>query len=278
MRGAWVTAAVPFVAAAGAFMTLHRMHGSLAEDSLYFIVGILGVGAAALGSLVAALAFDAGDYMRRAWLLQGMCYGTLVLNTLLFRSAGHASEHVLSPAAAATSGLFIIVANVASVLGNLRIARAWRVAGLDLRVPAEVRWGAAVASLALALAIVGSTLSQDAQALFGGDWGSLSSTISDLGDVITLALVAPILLTAFALRGGSLAWPWALLSLSSLGWLFYDAAGPVSSALALESAAQRPLEAALRVFACLAQLSAGLLQASVLAESEQSLPMPALRR
>ena len=278
MRGAWVTAAAPFVAAAGAFLTLHTLHGSLAEDSLYFIVGILGVGAAALGSVVAALAFDAGDYMRRAWLLQGLCYGLLVLNTLLFRSAGHVSEHVLSPTAAAASGLFIIVANVASVFGTLRIARAWRVAGLDLRVPPAVRWGATAGSIAVALAIVGSTLSQDAQALFGGDWGSLSSSISDLADVITLALVAPILLTAFALRGGSLGWPWALLSLSSLGWLFYDAAYMVSSVLALEPTAQRPLEAALRVFACLAQLSAGLLQASVLAESEQPMPMPALRR
>lgn len=278
MRGAWATAAIPFIGAVGTFAALHRMHGSVAEDSLYFIVGILAVGAAALGSLVAALAFDAGDYMRRAWALMGWCYGLLVLNTLLFRTASELQARPLTLAEGLVSGALLILANLFSVLGVVRIARAWRVAGLDLRVSPALRWGATLASLGLALALVGGTTWSDIQALLSQEWGALASVASDLGDIIGLALVAPILLTAFALRGGTLGWPWSLLSLSSLGWLLYSAAAVLGSSLGLAESAQRPFEAALRVFACASQLAAGLLQASVLAESEEPLPLPATQR
>ena len=274
MRGAWITASVPLVATVGAFTALYTLRGSLAEGSLYFIVGILAVGAAALGSLVAVLAFDPGDYMRRAWALMGWCYGLLALNTLLFRSAGHVHPRPLTLVEAVASGTLIVLANVSSVLGNVRIARAWRVSGLDLRVPEGVRWGSILASLAVAIALVGGTTWEDLQALLDQQWGSGTSVVSDLGDIVSLALVAPILLTAFALRGGSLGWPWSLLALSSVGWLLYSAAAVLGPALGLDASAQRPFEASMRVLACAAQLAAGLLQATVLTESEQPLPLP----
>ncbi len=274
MKGAWVTASLPFVGAVAAFAALRGVHGGIVEGSLYFILGILGLGAATLGCVVAALAVDAGDYMRRAWSLMGLCYGLLMLNTLLFRSWGHAQVSELSVPAALASGLLIIGANLSSVLGNLLIARAWQVAGLDLRVSPAARWGTALLTLALAIAVVGSTTWQDLQAVLGGNWSSLSSTVSDVSDIITLALMAHILLTAFALRGGTLGWPWALIAVSSVGWLLYDAAGVLGGFFGVEPASQRPFEASLRFFACVGQLSAGLLQASVLAESEAPVHAP----
>lgn len=276
MKGAWVTASLPFVGAIAAYAALRGVHGGVVEDSLYFILGIMGLGAATLGCVVAALAFDAGDYMRRAWALMGLCYGLLMLNTLLFRSWGHAQVRELSMAAALASGLLIIVANLSSVAGTVRIARAWRIAGLDLRVSPAARWGATLVTLLLALLIVGSTTWQDLQALLGGNWSSLSSAVSDVSDITTLALMAPILLTAFALRGGSLGWPWALLAVSSMGWLLYDGAGMLGGFLGLEAVDQRPFEASLRFLACVGQLAAGLLQASVLAESELPVRAPVL--
>jgi len=273
MKGAWVTASVPFVGAIAAFAALRGVHGGVVEASLYFILGILGLGGATLGCVVAALAFDAGDYMRRAWALMGLCYGLLMLNTLLFRSSGQAMQEP-SFAAALASGLIVVAANLSGVLSTVRIARAWRVAGLDLRVPAAVRWGTLLLSLTLAVLLVGSITLADLQAAFGGSWGALSSSVSGVSDIITLALMAPILLTAFALRGGTLGWPWALLTLSSLGWLFYDAAGVLGGFFELEAFEQRPFEFSLRFFACVSQLSAGLLQASVLAESEAPVRAP----
>jgi hypothetical protein len=274
MKGAWVTASMPFVGAIAAFAALRGVHGGVIEASLYFILGILGLGAATLGCVVAALAFDEGDYMRRAWALMGLCFGLLMLNTLLFRSWGHSLQRELSTGAALASGALIIVANLSAVLGNLRIARAWRIAGLDLRVSAATRWAAALVSLALAVALVGSITWADLQSLFGGNWSSLSSSVSDIADIISLALMAPILLTAFALRGGTLGWPWTLLAVSSVGWLLYDGAGVLGDFIGLQAADQRPFEASLRFFACVGQLSAGLLQASVLAESEVPVRAP----
>jgi hypothetical protein len=279
MKGAGLTAAFPFVGALGAYAALRTLHGGLAEETIYFIFSILAVGAAAVGSLVAALTLDAGDYMRRPWSLMGVCYGLLVLNALLFRTTSRFEAQDLSALSVALSGVLVFAGNVCSVWGTVQIARAWRVAGLDLRVPSAVRWVAVGVSLAIALALVGALTLEDLRTVSGGDLRVLPSLASNVGDVVSLTLVAPILLTAFALRGGSLGWPWSLLALSSVGWLLYSAAAVLGPALGLDPSARRPFEASMRVLACAAQLSAGLLQATVLTESEQPLPMPlAVRR
>lgn len=46
---------------------------------------------------------------------------------------------------------------------------------------------------------------------------------SDLGDTISVALLAPVLQTALALGGGLLRWPWSFLAASGMSWLLYDA-------------------------------------------------------
>lgn len=277
MKGAGFTAALPFVGALGAYAALRGLHGGLGEETIYFIVGILAVGAAALGSLVAALTLDAGDYMRRPWGLMGLCYGLLVLNALLFRTTSRFEAQDISALSVALSGVLIFAGNAASVWGTVQIARAWRVAGLDLRVPSAVRWTAIGASLALALTLVGDLTLQDLQVLAGGNLRVLPSLASNGGDVVSLTLIAPIMLTAFALRGGNLGWPWSLLAFASLGWLMYGAAPLVGEWLGVDPSLMRPFGAALRTFACLAQMSAGLLQALVVMEPERPLPVHLLQ-
>ena len=272
MKGAGFTAALPFVGALGAFAALRGLHGGLAEETIYFIVGILAVGAAALGSFVAALTLDEGDYMRRPWALMGVCYGVLVLNALLFRTTSRFEAQDISALSVALSGVLLFVGNACSVWGTVQIARAYRVAGLDLRVPAAVRWLAVGISLTIALALVGELTLQDLQTLARGDLHVLPSLASNTGDVVSLTLIAPILLTAFALRGGNLGWPWSLLAFGSLGWLLYGAAPMVGTALGVDESLMRAFGAALRTFACLAQMSAGLLQALVVMEPERPLP------
>ena len=272
MRGAGITAALPFVGALGAYVALRSLHGGLAEETIYFIVSILAVGAAALGSLVAALTLAQGDYMRRPWTLMGVCYGLLVLNALLFRTTSRFEAQDISALSVALSGVLVFAGNACSVWGTVQIARVWRVAGLDLRVPSAVRWLAIGISLSLALALVGDLTRQDLQTLAGGDLRVLPSLASNGGDVVSLTLVAPILLTAFALRGGNLGWPWSLLAFASLGWLMYGAAPIVGSYLGVDESLMRAFGAALRTFACLAQMSAGLLQALVVMEPERPLP------
>jgi hypothetical protein len=277
MKGAGLTAAFPFVGALGAYAALRTLHGGLAEETIYFIFSILAVGAAAVGSLVAALTLDAGDYMRRPWSLMGVCYGLLVLNALLFRTTSRFEAQDLSALSVALSGVLVFAGNVCSVWGTVQIARAWRVAGLDLRVPSAVRWVAVGVSLAIALALVGALTLEDLRTVSGGDLRVLPSLASNTGDVVSLTLVAPILLTAFALRGGNLGWPWSLLAFASLGWLVYGAAPMVGTYLGVDESTMRAFGAAVRTFACLAQMSAGLLQALVVMEPEHPLPAHLLR-
>jgi hypothetical protein len=272
MKGAGFTAALPFVGALGAYAALRSLHGGLAEETIYFIVSILAVGAAALGSLVAALTLEPGDYMRRPWWLMGLCYGVLALNALLFRTTSRFDAQDISALSVALSGVLVFAGNACSVWGTVQIARTWRVAGLDLRVPSAVRWMAIGVSLAIALALVGELTLQDLQTVGGGDLRVLPSLASNVGDVVSLTLIAPILLTAFALRGGNLGWPWGLLAFASLGWLIYGAAPLVGGSLGVDESLMRAFGAALRTFACLAQMSAGLLQALVVMEPEAPLP------
>ncbi|MBF5043807.1 hypothetical protein FGE12_15520 [Aggregicoccus sp. 17bor-14] len=272
MKGAGFTAALPFVGALGAYAALRGLHGGLAEETIYFIVGILAVGSAALGSFVAALTLDAGDYMRRPWALMGTCYGLLALNALLFRTTSRFEAQDISALSVALSGVLLFVGNAASVWGTVQIARAYRVAGLDLQVPPALRWLAVSISLAIALALVGELTLDDLKTLAGGNLHVLPSLASNTGDVVSLTLIAPILLTAFALRGGNLGWPWSLLAFGSLGWLLYGAAPMVGTALGVDESLMRAFGASLRTFACLSQMSAGLLQALVVMEPERPLP------
>jgi hypothetical protein len=77
---------------------------------------------------------------------------------------------------------------------------------------------------------------------------------------VGFALIAPFLLTAVALRGGSLAWTWGLLTASLFGWLLFDATlswGPfvLSGAPAVEK-----LSECFRLLACTFGMVAGLAQ------------------
>lgn len=74
--------------------------------------------------------------------------------------------------------------------------------------------------------LVGPTFySAIAGLMHGNGSGELIGLFSAVGDTITLALTAPILMTALALRGGLVAWPWIFFTASMLAWLGYDVQG-----------------------------------------------------
>lgn len=180
---------------------------------------------ALLGCLAAALAFERGDYLRRAWLLLGGCYALLLVN-----DAMGAIDSLAGMAVA--RGLVVTVANASSVAGTWMLARAWSVAGLDEEDDSRSRRRAMFAGAAvLALAITGWSLVHDMRALLDGHIDATVSIASDLGDATVLALVAPVMHTALAMRGGLLRWPWGLLTASGVAWLAYDATSGAIDAL-----------------------------------------------
>ena len=159
-----------------------------------------------------AAGFERGDYLRRAWILLGAVYAMIAaVQVLPMPRIGIAAVVVIS-----------LVLNGLGVAALVHFARAHRVAGL---VIGSRRGNLAVflGVLAIALAIDGWPIVDTLRRLENGDAGAAMYLVSSAGDLLALLLIAPIFLTALALRGGLLLWPWALLGASSLCWLLVDA-------------------------------------------------------
>ena len=212
---------------------------------------------ALIGCWAAAFRFERGDYLRAAWFLNGICYLFLLTRDAVFIPGflGHGKgiDYL--------EGGVIMMANIASVIGALLLARAWQVAGIELTVSRMGRGTVLAIAIAISLAVAGPAVYIDFRDLFTGQPVSLVGVGSDLGDIISFCLIAPVLLTAIALRGGSLVWPWGLITASMLGWLFYDGSLLVGrTILHADPLVVRTISDAFRSFACLFGCAAGLAQ------------------
>lgn len=220
----------------------------------------LGKVLALVGCFGAALAFEEGDYLRRAWFYSGLCYLLLLLGDLAGMPvlATRMSAHQVDLA----EGSFAVLGNATSVLGTWMLARAWTVAGLEDGDDASRTRGRLLfaGAIVVALAITGWPLVHDVGSLAAGDMGASVNIASDLGDTICLALVAPVMQTALAMRGGTLRWPWGLLTSSGIAWIVYDAASGAVELFHVEQARWLVVTEALRGLACAFFFSAGMAQ------------------
>ena len=255
----------PFVLAAALLVLVKLTAGTPSYGwSMHVEIEILKA-LALVGCWVAAFAFDRGDYLRRAWFLSGLCYALLLVRDVALgawtpwapgpRIAGVPTEVVES--------VLVFVANVCAVWGTLLLARAWQVAGLGEADSVGRRRALLGLALVVALVVVGSNVHTDVMALLGGNLNALVILASDVGDVVSLALIAPVLLTALAMRGGLLLWPWALITASMVGWLFYDASTSVGH-MVRGSESLLVTGEVFRSFACSFGFVAGLAQRLVL--------------
>lgn len=231
---------------------------------------------AAVGCFAAALAFERGDYLRRAWLFSGLCFVLLLFGDLAGQPA--LAARLGATPLDVTQGTFAVVANAASVVGTWMLARAWSVSGLedDDDAPSRTRRRLLFAGAALlALAVTAWPLVHDLRALLAGDLGAAVSIASDLGDTICFALVAPVMQTALAMRGGLLRWPWGLLTSSGIAWIVFDAASGVVDALHVSGAHDLVVTEAFRALACGFVLAAGMAQRFVVApDARLTIPPP----
>jgi len=172
------------------------------------LVGVL----VAAGCARTAAGFAPGDYLRRAWILLGAVYAMLAAVQILpVDRIGLVAVVLIS-----------LALNGLGVAALVHFALAHRVAGL---VIGSRRRNLAVflGVLAVALVIDGWPVFDTVRRLEHGDMTAAMYVISSVGDLAALLLIAPIFLTALALRGGLLIWPWALLGASTLCWLVVDA-------------------------------------------------------
>ena len=205
---------------------------------------------ALVGCGVAAWTFEAGDYLRRAWLLLAACTLFLFGRDVVALAGGP----VLAQGLLATAG------NGCSVAGTWVLARAWTVAGLDEGDAPTGKWPLRTGAVAVALLVTGWPLVGDLGALARGEAFAVVPLVSDVADTVVLARLAPLLRTTLALQGGVLRWPWALMTAGNLLWLVFDALYGVLGLLHVDPSRTRVATEALRVVATLFTFSAGVAQ------------------
>ena len=220
---------------------------------------------ALVGMASAALAFDRGDYLRRGW---GLCAACYVL--LLGRDAVLLGAASLTPLAFQVArGVLVTAGNACVVTGVWTLARAWSVAGLEHPGSASARRSIVGLAVLAAAVFAGPTLFVDVRDLLLGADVRLDGIASDLGDILVLPVIAPVALTALAVREGTLRWPWALLTSSLTAWLLYDAIWTVPEYFNVGSAALRDVAEQFHVMAGAFACVAGLAQRKAVTEEEE---------
>ncbi len=178
---------------------------------------------AIVGCVAAATVFEGGEHLRRVWWLLGVAAILIFLRDVLnlppFELAESSPE--VGPLVLQALG---VGSNLASLAGLALFAFTWKKASVVLPGGSSRVVLVTLAAVVLALLLAGPPALEQADRLAAGDDGALILLVSAVVDILSLCLLAPLLLTAMALKGGTLGWPWALLSASILSWLLYDAA------------------------------------------------------
>jgi hypothetical protein len=256
-------AVVVFLAARALVPAAHDL------DAYIVQVGLLAL-LAFIGGMAAGHRFERGDYLRTAWYTVSISYLPLVGSAVLRWFDPHSGSKTIG----LVRGLLTLVANFVGAVSMFLFARAYRIAGIDLGSRAK-KITAGVVAGGIALAIAGVEMYQAAAALGGGDYTATVDLFGAVGDVVTLALIAPILLTALALRGGLLMWPWILIAAANIAWLFDDAQGLIGQLLSPDTAlASERWSEMWRVLACALMFTAGLAQRAVLEPGPDPTPPP----
>jgi len=221
---------------------------------------------ALVGLALAARAFDRGDYLRRGWGLWAVGYGCF-----LARDAALLLSPVLPEVTVhATRGVLVGVGNTCVAISAWTLARAWSVAGLEHPGSRGTRVLVAALAVLATAALVGPQLVLDLRPLLDGKLSTLDGIASDLGDMISLPIVAPVALTAVAVRAGTLRWTWGLLTGSLVVWVVYDAIYALPSYFGAVPGSAILVSEQFHVLAALLACAAGLAQRKAVTDEDEA--------
>jgi hypothetical protein len=250
--------AVPVVVAV-AYLVLQALFPSGTARAHFFIAEIATVKLlATVGCIAAALRYRRGEYVGIAWWLIGIDYLLLFSKDLLFGRIVHLPGIEGEPAAMYRA-IFVVAGNLGAAIGCIMLARTWAVAGIELpgsRTSQRVALGIAIAA---AVAVVGMGVWNDARHIHT-DSEAVVGIASSLGDVVCFSVIAPLLLTALAMRGGALFWPWALITASNMAWLLYDVSWGLTRNWNVNEATLKTVAELWRGLGCSLAFVAGLAQ------------------
>jgi len=181
--------------------------------------------AATAACLWAGLGFSRGDHLRRAWVLLGATFLLLLLKDVWRGPSLHGLAGMRATPAGSVDlvrDVLVLVANAIGVVAAWVLARTWYRAGLGMGVAGRKQAVALTLATLAALVTAGSTLATDLGALQAGHADATAFLASDVADILSFVLFAPLLLTALALRGGLLGWAWGHLAVGNFAWLLMD--------------------------------------------------------
>jgi hypothetical protein len=204
----------------------------------------------------AARTFEPGDHMRAAWILLTGSFALLGAGDVAARVAGPGTGPALQ-------GLLVVAANVAGVAATWVLARTWRVAALALDAGGGTRGLVQAIAVGLAAAVTIPAVVTSLPGALAGHGAALIDVASSLGDLLVLAMLAPILLTALSLRGGLVAWPWAFLSVAAVAWILVDGVAAFGVRLGLRPGTAELAGALLQGLAILYEAAAATAQRQV---------------
>lgn len=206
--------------------------GQLQPRGLFWYSAILRTSLFALVAIAAAAAASRfnwwSEYAGRSWTLFCVAYLILTLSEIARR---------FFPEVAAAREVLLSVGNLAIIGAYWFASRSLKAAGLDFHSSTVRKGVVVVLSMALALALCWGSFWSEVVSARAGEL-HIGSLISVLADMITFVLVAPLLLTAFALRGGRLFWIFALLTVGTFGWMVNQGASRVLRLVGWEAAAR----------------------------------------
>ncbi len=191
--------------------------GMLLSDPSMFYRGILiaAAFAAAMSAFVTTSCFSPGDKLFTTWLLFGSGYALAGIRYLVRL---YALATGANPLGRPVLDGMLVLQNVLIAIALWLFVRAWRTTGLatPLSHTSEVMW--TVIGVVTAIVVGGYPLLQGI-ATARADTVLLVST---LGDMIGIAFIVPLAMSALALRGGLLMHTWIYLAVCEAFWLAYD--------------------------------------------------------
>ena len=241
---------VPFVcgvvAAGGMFLTD-------AQSQIYYRAVLVVVASlTAISSFLSAKEFDRGDKLYLSWLLLGLGYTVAAVRYLL-------RIYVLITGAGITNPYFLngllILQNVLVPISLFLFVRAWHATGLAAPGSAATQALSIAAGVVVSIVVGGYPLLRGIQTASA----DLVLLVSTAGDMVSIALIVPLMLPALALRGGSLMHTWAYLTAGIAAWLIYDIWYALRATNPLPVNTARGIEEGIRVvaimFACIASVA-----------------------
>jgi hypothetical protein len=233
-------ALIPFVLGAIAALAIVLPEQSAAIFSRVVLICV--ALATAASALLTMRRFTAGDRLYVTWALLGTGYLLAAVRYSL-RLISLLDPSVTYPRAL-TDGM-LIVQNILVAASLFLFVRAWRATGLANPGSRGAQIGGIVAGIAVAVIVGGFPLLQGVQTAKA----DLVLLVSTAGDMVGIALIVPLMMSALALRGGLLMHTWVYLAASESVWLLYDIWYAIRASTSLEPRASRGIEEAIRIVA-----------------------------